>query len=90
MVEVHKQTGTVPLVQIHDELAFSVDDQAEAENLCRIMEKGARLQVPTPCDISLGENWGALETVDFADESRMIPEEKGGKDESEQMEECGH
>ena len=54
------------------------------------MEKEARLQVPTPCDISLGENWGTLETVDFAEESRMIPEEKGDKDESEQMEVSGH
>ena len=75
MVEVHKQTGKVPLVQIHDELAFSVEDQKEAESLCVVMEKGAPLQVPTPCDISLGPSWGDLKKVDFKDISRIIPEE---------------
>jgi hypothetical protein len=39
------------------------------------MEKGAPLQVPTPCDISLGPSWGDLKKVDFKDISRIIPEE---------------
>ena len=74
MVEIHKQTGKIPLVQIHDELAFSVEDQKEAEGICKIMEEAVQLEVPTPCDISLGTSWGSLSKVDSRDNSRMIPE----------------
>ena len=64
MAAVYKETGKIPLVQIHDELAFSVADQDEAENLCHIMESAVELEVPTPSDISLGDDWGNLTKVD--------------------------
>ena len=64
MAAVYKETGKIPLVQIHDELAFSVADQDEAEKLCRIMESAVELEVPTPSEISLGDDWGNLTKVD--------------------------
>tara|TARA_R110000787_G_scaffold108447_1_gene216848 strand:+ start:12999 stop:14933 length:1935 start_codon:yes stop_codon:yes gene_type:complete len=74
MVAIYKETKKIPLVQIHDELAFSVENQAEAESLCKIMEDAVKLEVPTPCDISLGDTWGDLSKLDFVDKSRNIPE----------------
>tara|TARA_R110002153_G_scaffold67672_2_gene180132 strand:- start:3548 stop:5443 length:1896 start_codon:yes stop_codon:yes gene_type:complete len=64
MAAVHQQTNKIPLVQIHDELAFSVADEKEARELCEIMEGAVELEVPTPCDISHGPSWGTLTTVD--------------------------
>tara|TARA_R110000751_G_scaffold48500_6_gene107931 strand:- start:29 stop:1954 length:1926 start_codon:yes stop_codon:yes gene_type:complete len=73
MVAVHREKGKVPLVQIHDELAFSVTEVAEARDLCKIMESSVELEVPTPSDISLGPNWGNLTLVDKSD---SFPDEK--------------
>ncbi len=67
MAAVYRERGKVPLVQIHDELAFSVTEATEARDLCNIMESSVELAVPTPCDISLGPNWGALTPVDKSD-----------------------
>ena len=64
MARINDETGKTPLVQVHDELAFSVADEAEARNLCRIMEEAVTLEVPSPSDISLGENWGKLTGLD--------------------------
>ena len=76
MAAVYKERGKVPLVQIHDELAFSVSDEAEAFDLCRIMEGALKLKVPSPSDISLGPNWGMLTKLD---KSRTVPEVKRKK-----------
>ena len=60
MAKIYEETGKTPLLQIHDELAFSVASQEEAQNLCAIMETAVELEVPSPSDISMGENWGKL------------------------------
>jgi DNA polymerase I-like protein with 3'-5' exonuclease and polymerase domains len=73
MSAVFKKTGKVPLVQIHDELAFSVSSEEEAEELCRIMESAVDLEVPTPSEISLGKNWGTLTKLEKSDN---FPEER--------------
>ena len=67
MAAIYKEKGKIPLVQIHDELAFSVADKKEARELCDVMENSVELQVPTPCDISLGPNWGDLTKEDLSD-----------------------
>jgi DNA polymerase I-like protein with 3'-5' exonuclease and polymerase domains len=64
MAAIYKEKNKIPLVQIHDELAFSVADKKEARELCDVMENSVKLQVPTPCDISLGTNWGDLTKED--------------------------
>ena len=62
MVKVYN-SGKVPLVQIHDELAVSVKDLGEAEEIKKIMEAAVELEVPSPGDIALGPDWGSLKEV---------------------------
>ena len=62
MVQIYK-TGKVPLIQIHDELALSVRDLAEAKEIQKIMETAVELKVPSPVDIALGQNWGNLKNA---------------------------
>tara|TARA_Y100001938_G_C8085458_1_gene431678 strand:- start:540 stop:2471 length:1932 start_codon:yes stop_codon:yes gene_type:complete len=76
MAAIYREKGKVPLVQIHDELAFSVSNKQEAEELCKIMESSVELEVPSPSDISLGPNWGSLTNVDKSD---IVSEEREEK-----------
>ena len=62
MAEIYK-TGKSPLIQIHDELAFSVRDLTEIKEIQKIMEEAVELKVPSPTDISLGPNWGNLKST---------------------------
>ena len=62
MVEIYK-TGKVPLVQIHDELALSVKDLSEAEEIKKVMETAVELKVPSPTDLVVGPNWGDLKNA---------------------------
>jgi DNA polymerase I-like protein with 3'-5' exonuclease and polymerase domains len=57
MVNVY-ETGKVPLIQIHDELAVSVKDREEAESIAKIMEAAVPLEVPSVCDVEIGASWG--------------------------------
>ena len=60
MVDVY-QTGKVPLIQIHDELAVSVTGKEEALSIANIMTDAIELDVPSRCDIELGASWGEAE-----------------------------
>ena len=62
MVDVYK-AGTIPLLQVHDELAFSVKDAAQAKQLAEIMTNSIPLVVPNKCDIEIGPNWGDFDSV---------------------------
>ena len=53
MVDIY-QSGRTPLIQIHDELAISVKDRPDAENISRIMENAVSLEVPNKCDVEVG------------------------------------
>ena len=57
MVDCYKQ-GKTPMLQVHDELAFSVKDAEEAKKLALIMTEAEKLVVPNKCDIEIGPNWG--------------------------------
>ena len=52
------EAGEIPLLQIHDELAFSVEDKRHAEILATVMENAIELTVPNHCDIEMGPSWG--------------------------------
>ena len=52
------KAGHLPMLQVHDELAFSVTDAAEAKQLARRMEQAVPLVIPNKCDIELGPTWG--------------------------------
>ena len=57
MVDVY-QTGKIPLIQIHDELAVSVTGKKEAQSIAKIMTNAIELDVPSRCDIEIGASWG--------------------------------
>jgi len=57
MVALYK-IGKLPLIQIHDEIAMSVKDVDEAQEIARIMENVLPLEVPSKCDIEIGPSWG--------------------------------
>jgi len=57
MVNIYK-SGKTPLIQIHDEIALSVTDRAEAEEVAQIMETAVPLEVPNKCDVEIGPSWG--------------------------------
>ena len=63
MINVCK-AGVLPMLQIHDELAFSVDTAEQARELANVMEQAVPLSVPNKCDIDIGPSWGEATEVD--------------------------
>ena len=57
MVNIYEQ-GRIPLIQIHDEIAISVKNREDAENISHIMENAVPLEIPSKCDIEIGPSWG--------------------------------
>ena len=58
------QAGHLPMLQVHDELAFSVDSVDQAREISAIMSNSVPLCVPNKCDIDFGPSWG--EATDIA------------------------
>ena len=58
MVDLYK-AGHLPLLQVHDELAFSVESEGQAKELAEIMCNAIELKVPMKTDIEMGSSWGA-------------------------------
>ena len=65
MVDVAK-AGYLPLLQVHDELAFSVDGPEQAKALKEMMEQAVPLSVPNRCDVDMGPSWGEATEVDLS------------------------
>lgn len=57
------EAGFSPMLQIHDELAFSVDNVEQARELADMMEQAVPLSVPNKCDIDIGPSWGEAKEV---------------------------
>jgi len=57
------EAGFIPMLQVHDELAFSVDSPEQARELATIMENAVPLQVPNKCDVEVGPSWGECEDL---------------------------
>ena len=57
MVALHK-AGFKMLLQIHDEIALSVNNREEAEEAARIMANATPLVVPSVVDVEVGPSWG--------------------------------
>ena len=57
------KAGHLPMLQVHDELAFSVTDVEEARTLSGIMSEAVPLCVPNKCDIDIGPSWGEAKEV---------------------------
>jgi len=58
MIQCYK-AGYKPLLQIHDELCFSIDNEKDINGVKEIMENAIdKLKVPSKVDIALGRSWG--------------------------------
>ena len=57
MVDIYEQ-GMLPMIQIHDEIAMSVKNREEAENISQIMQNAIPLSIPNKCDVEVGPSWG--------------------------------
>ena len=52
------RAGFRVLLQVHDELAVSVNTREEAQEAARIMCNAVQLEVPSRVDVELGPSWG--------------------------------
>lgn len=50
--------GPRVLIQVHDELCNSIENEKQAKEIAEIMQDSYRLEVPSKVDISIGNNWG--------------------------------
>lgn len=57
MVAVYRETGKIPLSQVHDELNFSIPGEKDMPIIKDIMENTVKLELPTLADCSLGDHW---------------------------------
>lgn len=57
MVKNFEELGAVPLLQVHDELDYSVPDREFAEKLKVGMETCVQLQVPIVAELEYGDHW---------------------------------
>ena len=58
MIDCYK-AGFKPLLQIHDELCFSIEKESDVKSVKHIMENAIdSLKVPSKVDIALGKSWG--------------------------------
>ena len=57
MVHCH-EAGYLPLLQVHDELVFSVKNKKEVKKICKLMENAVPLDIPNKVDAELGKSWG--------------------------------
>lgn len=61
MVNLRKQVGVIPMIQIHDELNVSVTNETQVKEIKEIMETAVELHVPVKCEVKIGKNWGEAE-----------------------------
>ena len=53
------KNGFEPLLQIHDELCFSINSEKDINSVKQIMENAIEdLKVPFKVDVALGRSWG--------------------------------
>lgn len=52
------EAGLDIILQVHDEIAFSVKDRDEAERAAEIMRNCTPLELPSKVDVEIGQSWG--------------------------------
>jgi DNA polymerase I-like protein with 3'-5' exonuclease and polymerase domains len=58
MRAVFQQTGTIPLLQMHDSLECSVTSREQGEMIARLGEEAVSLNVPMQVGLKFGKTWG--------------------------------
>lgn len=59
------EEGIVPMLQMHDDLNFSIDSPRVAERAAQIMVEVVPLQVPVVVDVEYGADWGDAKHTDW-------------------------
>ena len=57
MVALYEE-GILPMIQVHDELDISIEDETQMKKVISIMEECVELEVPSVVDTEVGPNWG--------------------------------
>jgi DNA polymerase I-like protein with 3'-5' exonuclease and polymerase domains len=57
MLRIYEQLKIVPIMQVHDELNYSIDDEAQAKQILELMSNSVELTVPMKVDIHIGNHW---------------------------------
>jgi len=55
-----REAGIIPMIQIHDELNISFENEKQADEIKEIMEQAIPLKVPNKVDFEDGECWGDI------------------------------
>jgi DNA polymerase I-like protein with 3'-5' exonuclease and polymerase domains len=55
------EAGLKPMLQVHDELCFSIATDEQANEIVEIMENGLELRVPSKVDVALEKDWGDVD-----------------------------
>ena len=55
-----REAGITPMIQLHDELNISFENEKQADDIKEIMEQAVFLEVPNKVDYECGDNWGAI------------------------------
>lgn len=61
--------GLVPLLQMHDELDFSVREEAQGRRVAELLAQSYELLMPTTSDLEYGPTWGKSAKVELPDKS---------------------
>jgi DNA polymerase I-like protein with 3'-5' exonuclease and polymerase domains len=57
MLLVHKETGKIPYMVVHDELNYGCQSEDEAKKIQVMAENCVKMEVPIRADLSYGEHW---------------------------------
>ena len=55
-----REAGITPMIQLHDELNVSYENEKQANNIKEIMEQAVPLKVPNKVDFEDGQCWGDI------------------------------
>jgi DNA polymerase I-like protein with 3'-5' exonuclease and polymerase domains len=69
--------GILPMIQVHDELDISVENEAQSKRIAEIMEHCVNLEVPSIVDAEFGPNWGEAKQT-FSEKPWLRGVEDGG------------
>jgi DNA polymerase-1 len=58
-VNIYKRHRFIPLMQVHDELVYSIPDRDMADVIKHEMEAAVELHVPVIADVHVGKNWAS-------------------------------
>ena len=53
--------GLIPMLTVHDELCFNIENDEQIGRIKEIMETGVPLKVPSKIDVDIKPDWGEVE-----------------------------